>query len=272
MWTFFPKGVPYCPFSCWFIFLRTKQNGRTNHLPYSCANSLRQRALFYLLYTSFHPLHNTEAAQGNGSTSGLKPNFKMKSSSPEAWPNSGHVAWDKSLDSSKLPVSLLGYEADMVCKVFPILKLNDVCLFLERLSGSSQANRKASAPATGLGRLEGIFKTIEPSVNLRCYYYQSAHTRCPHRRLALTKFTVYLKNWKVGKKGTSKCWLGKPLKIQDIWSKEDETEGRNWRSRVNQRRWLSVAKDERIRHSEQMLWMVKEKERKLTILKTLIHV
>lgn len=89
--------------------------------------------------------HCTTQRQHSGSTSGLKPDFKRKSNSPGLWPNSGHGAWDKSLDSSKLPVSPLGHEAGVVCKVFPILKLNDVCLFLERLSGSSWANGRTSA-------------------------------------------------------------------------------------------------------------------------------
>lgn len=35
-------------------------------------------------------------------------------------------------------------------------------------------------PATGLERQESIFKTIEPFVNLR-YYYYSAYTRYPCR-------------------------------------------------------------------------------------------
>lgn len=100
-----------------------------------------------MLNASLHLLHNTETAQHSGPTSGLKPDFKMKSNSPGVWPNSGHGA----LNSSELPVSLLGHEAGMVCIVFPILKLNDVCLFLERLSGSSRADGRTSALPQGWG-------------------------------------------------------------------------------------------------------------------------
>lgn len=139
---------------------------------------------FYLRSASLHTLHNPEAAQRSGSTSGLKPDFKMESSSPGPQPNSGCVAWDKSLNSFQHPVSLLGCEAGMVCKAFPTLKLNDVCLFLERLSGSSWTNGKTSALPQGWRDRKAFLKLSSPLWTwgiITTLHIRGTHAECMNR-------------------------------------------------------------------------------------------
>ena len=76
----------------------------------------------------------------------------------------------------------------MVCKAFPTLKLNDVCLFLERLSGSSWANGKASA-CHRAGEVGKHFENYSGLCELEDYYYYAAYTRCPSRMHELNKET-----------------------------------------------------------------------------------
>lgn len=129
--------------------------------------------------------------------------------------------------------------------VFPILKLNDVCLFLERLSGSSWADGRTSALPQGWGDGTTFFN-LQSLLWTTTVHILGAHAK----GLAHRESAVYLKNWRLGSTGTSKCQLGEPLKIQAIWSGEDELEGRSQSSPVDQRRCISVAAGERTRHDE----------------------
>lgn len=135
-----------------------------------------------MLYASPHPLH--KAAPCSTSTSGPKPAFKTDSSFQGPLPSAGHVAKDESLHSSTFPVSLLGCEAGMARRAFPTLKLNAVCLFLERLSGSSPAHGNPSA-CHGAGEVGEQFYNYRGLCELEDYCYDSADTRCPGKMQGL---------------------------------------------------------------------------------------
>lgn len=178
-----PKVCTHHLFSCWNFCKELNRRAKliTCLIPMQIAGAMER---FYLRSASLHTLHNPEEAQRSGSTSGLKPDFKMESNSPGPQPNSGYVAWDKSLNSFERPVSLLGCEAGMVCKAFPTLKLNDVCLFLERLSGSSWTNGKTSALPQGWRDRKAFLKLSSPLWTwgiITTLHIRGTHAECMNR-------------------------------------------------------------------------------------------